>query len=589
MLNPLIGDYSPESRNLSLTSKILKGTFTLLLCLVLVFGVTIAPTQAATYTRYEAHSPEGQKNLKSLQIALAKMRALGCQDPRSWYYQGAIHWVPTTNGDITGLKEDNPLCPYYPGFTDQDKMDIQEKEALVANAVNELLEAAPRDEASRVGNFLQESKELTNLITSKAAGKLLASWDNCTHADNQAEQSSVVHFLPWHRLFIYHFEKIVRDLSGNPDFSLPYWGYIGLFDNELPDQKLLTMPVELREPSNTSENSLYETARLSSLQAGQPIEEGFANQYLLDAVEGLRRQNVYIDFDSEIDQAPHGLMHVYIGGATNNETFFNPIYNRDDENGLMTNVPSAGFDPVFWLHHSNIDRLWAQWTKETGVLVTEQELAKVSWPYQFFEPDGTIKGYTMPEVSEIIYNLDYNFDDVAILSPETYLAPSRISSNITAQTTKTLLGVQQVQETVGTDRILTETVPLRTNLVRPLESLRSINREAVPATQPNYTLEVKVAYTGRPTGIYEVYLNLPNEEAMSDIDTYFAGVMSFFVLDSNRSRTKTFQFDITDELLQQTQTRRGVNPDAFSISIRKQGGSEDETLKVESVALYLQE
>lgn len=76
---------------------------------------------------------------------------------------------------------------------------------------------------------------------------------------------------------------------------------------------------------------------------------------------------------------------------------------------------------------------------------------------------------------------------------------------------------------------------------------------------------------------------------MIDIDTYFAGVMSFFVLGSAQSRTKTFQFDITDELLQQTQTRRGVNPDEFSISIRKLGGAEDETLEVKSVALYLQE
>ena len=65
--------------------------------------------------------------------------------------------------------------------------------------------------------------------------------------------------------------------------------------------------------------------------------------------------------------------------------------------------------------------------------------------------------------------------------------------------------------------------------------------------------------------------------------------MSFFVLDSDRPTTKTFQFDITDELLRQSQTRTGLNPDAVSISIRKQGGAEDETLKVESVALYLQE
>lgn len=546
MLNPLIGDYSPDSK-CSLTSKILKSSLTFIFCLMLVFGFTIAPIQAATYIRYEAHSAEGKADLASLQTALAKMRTLGCQDPISWYYQGAVHWIPTAEGAITGLQEDNPLCPYYSGFADQDEV----------------------------------------------VAKLLASWDNCTHGPNQAGQPSVVHFLPWHRLFIYHFEKIVRDLSGNPHFALPYWGYISLFDDALPDAELLTMPVELRD----SESSLYEAARLASLQAGEPINDRLAQQFLLDAVEGLRRQSVYLDFDRQINGAPHGFMHSYIGGAYNSETFFNPIYNRENENGLMANVPSAGFDPVFWLHHSNIDRLWAQWTKETGVLVTEQELAQVSWPYQFFEPDGTIKGYTMPEVSHITYALDYNYDDVPTLKPEPILTPPNTSYSLIAQASKkTLLGVQQVQETIDADNLLNQTIPLRTNLVNRIQSFRALDSGVAPFAQPNYTLEVKVTYTGRPTGIYEVYLNLPDNEntmrtqnAMKDISTYFAGGISFFVLESDRPTTKTFQFDVTNELLLQSQTGQEINPNEVSISIRKRGGSEDDDVKIESIALYLQE
>ena len=546
MLNSLIYNYSPGSK-FGLTSKILKSSLMFLFCLMLVFGFTIAPIQAATYTRYEAHSAEGKADLASLQTALAQMRALGCQDPISWYYQGAVHWIPTAQGSITGLQEDNPLCPYYSGFANQDEV----------------------------------------------VAKLLASWDNCTHAPNQAGQSSMVHFLPWHRLFIYHFEKIVRDLSGDDNFALPYWGYISLFDDALPDAELLTMPVELRD----SGSSLYEAARLASLQAGEPINETLAQQFLLDAVEGLRRQSVYLDFDRQIDGAPHGFMHSYIGGAYNGETFFNSIYNRDNENGLMANVPSAGFDPVFWLHHSNIDRLWAQWTNETGVLVTEQELAQVSWPYQFFEPDGTIKGYTMPEVSDITYDLDYNYDDVPTLKPESILTPPSNRSRLIAQAQKTLLGVQQVQETVDADHLLKQTIPLGTNLVNRIASFRSSNNARVaPFSQPHYTLEVKVTYTGRPTGIYEVYLNLPDNEntmrtenAMKDIKTYFAGGISFFVLESDRPTTKTFQFDVTNELLLQSQSRRGIDPNKVSISIRKQGGSEDDDVKIESIALFLQE
>jgi tyrosinase len=31
------------------------------------------------------------------------------------------------------------------------------------------------------------------------------------------------YFLPWHRKYILDFEKICRDLSGDPNIALPYW------------------------------------------------------------------------------------------------------------------------------------------------------------------------------------------------------------------------------------------------------------------------------------------------------------------------------------------------------------------------------
>jgi tyrosinase len=37
-------------------------------------------------------------------------------------------------------------------------------------------------------------------------------------------------FPPWHRLFVYRFEEIVRAIlkaEGDDDFTLPYWNYLG--------------------------------------------------------------------------------------------------------------------------------------------------------------------------------------------------------------------------------------------------------------------------------------------------------------------------------------------------------------------------
>ena len=577
-----------------------------LMIVAIAFSTTVSPAQADTSCeagiRYEAHSPCGQHNLESLEYALEIMKKMDCTDPLSWYYQGAIHWVPTADDDIvdndeilddnkiSGIKDSNPLCPYYSQFrlaaTKCTKDNYQDEEC--------------RKDTDRE--------------------KLLASWDNCTHARNQAGQSSKIHFLPWHRLYVYHFEKIVRQLSGNQDFGLPYWGYISLEDQQLPNNTFLTMPEEFRDDGS----SLYEEARYSRLKAGDPIQEDFGEESLLNSVEDLRRQTNYAKFSIIINNGPHGAMHDYVGGLCLSlklddkkkkkncdteigEKFYNPIYNRKDS-GLMAEIPSAGFDPIFWMHHGNIDRLWAEWTNETNVKVTEEQLEKVSWPYQFFEPDGSTKGYTMKDVVEAIYNPDYlqyryAEPDGGYLS---VLPPLLMTERVVPKKSRILLGDRQIQATI--DEVVTQVVPLKRNLrsqlLNRLRAVRSAAPDAVRLTQfsePNYLLEVEVTYTGRPRGNYEVYLNLPDDEAarqtaMTDIDTYFVGGMSFFVLDSDRPRTKTFLFDITDELLEQYdelleqyENSDELKINAPSISIVKQGGPADETLEVSSLAIYVQE
>ena len=121
---------------------------------------------------------------------------------------------------------------------------------------------------------------------------------------------------------MYHLEKIVRELSGNSDFALPYWGYISLNDTELPEEALLIAPEEFRKQkikaclyfngikfcsqSADELNSLYESSRYTPLQEGAPIDATFAKTRLLDPMEGLRRTKDYQSFNSGLDDGPHG-------------------------------------------------------------------------------------------------------------------------------------------------------------------------------------------------------------------------------------------------------------------------------------------
>ena len=47
------------------------------------------------------------------------------------------------------------------------------------------------------------------------------------------------------------------------------------------------------------------------------------------------------DFTSQLEDL-HNRVHVWVGGT-------------------MSEIPVAAFDPVFWAHHTMIDRLWAIW------------------------------------------------------------------------------------------------------------------------------------------------------------------------------------------------------------------------------------
>ena len=55
-------------------------------------------------------------------------------------------------------------------------------------------------------------------------------------------------------------------------------------------------------------------------------------------------------------------------------------------------LPTAGFDPIFSIHHSNIDRLWAEWScmpgKKWGTLPSDYWFNQRPW--FFFDTDGKV-------------------------------------------------------------------------------------------------------------------------------------------------------------------------------------------------------
>ena len=169
-------------------------------------------------------------------------------------------------------------------------------------------------------------------------------WGQCAHAS--------LFFLPWHRAYLAWFEGAVRKLTGDDSWGLPYWDYSNP-DN--PDAAFL--PVEFRVPTRTVDgdvvpNPLFDPTRNDGPIPAEDIdivpaliERRFVGGVPDVGFGGTDRERRFGDVES----APHNWVHVDIAG-------------------LMESPATAGQDPIFWLHHSNIDRLWEVWLSIPGSL-----------------------------------------------------------------------------------------------------------------------------------------------------------------------------------------------------------------------------
>jgi tyrosinase len=225
-------------------------------------------------------------------------------------------------------------------------------------------------------------------------------------------------FLPWHREFTYRFEEALQSVA--PNVTIPYWDWTDpraldvIFQPDFLGSRgegTVNIPgagVFQGGPvaGNFSEASgwvlnndinidLLGNRRGTSLQrflqtvptTEYPIPQADVDrilsydsydeyQYRLPSEGNPNNRNLYTKpsfrpalegWFREDDQGnlqPGFYMHNYIHGLVGGQTIagFDPL-GRPNVTGLLgtMNFSSSPYDPVFWLVHSNMDRLWTQW------------------------------------------------------------------------------------------------------------------------------------------------------------------------------------------------------------------------------------
>ncbi|POF31041.1 tyrosinase family protein [Roseibium marinum] len=204
-------------------------------------------------------------------------------------------------------------------------------------------------------------------------------------------------FLPWHRGYLAAFEALTADwiaAQGGPDdWALPYWNYL---DSQNQDARKIPAEFLADKLPDGTDNPLSAASR-GGLQVLGPMPRIGIPDINLDAqsidiytavAPGVLGYGGPVSRFAQqgnsfggIEANPHGPVHVMIGGVT---PTFQPA-------GWMTDPDYAALDPVFWLHHCNIDRLWEAWLSDPA---NSQEVSGIwkngPFPRQFLMP--TVSG-----------------------------------------------------------------------------------------------------------------------------------------------------------------------------------------------------
>jgi tyrosinase len=151
-------------------------------------------------------------------------------------------------------------------------------------------------------------------------------------------------FLPWHRAYVLDLERELQRID--PSVALPYWK----FDEPAP--KLFTRAF-LGVPN---------TVGTVQFDPGNPLEFWVTDQAL-----GIVRMP---RFNTNTSQAGgrNEAATLLLGGAGNLYTSFRDVMELNPHGsahtsfrGFISRIATAAKDPLFFLLHANVDRLWAKW------------------------------------------------------------------------------------------------------------------------------------------------------------------------------------------------------------------------------------
>lgn len=160
------------------------------------------------------------------------------------------------------------------------------------------------------------------------------------HLEHVGEAHGVAGFFPWHRLLVVAWENRLRELV--PNVTVPYWEWSSDWADPLSASIFKLIPV--KAGPNGDCKYRRNVPNRHCLTRNYTVKD-FTTFYSHSTIERVLKESASFEqLWRQLEPAPHGIVHAAIGGP----------------GGDMTQMHSPN-DAIFWLHHANMDRMWAAW------------------------------------------------------------------------------------------------------------------------------------------------------------------------------------------------------------------------------------
>ena len=152
-------------------------------------------------------------------------------------------------------------------------------------------------------------------------------------------------FLPWHRVYLAIFDNHMRLCGYNG--SMPYWDTA--FDSQAPEESPIWLSFGGNKPitcltingNQWNSNYPYRHCVSRSFNANS-LQQQIGNPFSRSQMQLTMENTIFANFTASLEGFPHKAVHVALGGD-------------------MNSFDTSPNDPIFFLHHRNLDNYWAKW------------------------------------------------------------------------------------------------------------------------------------------------------------------------------------------------------------------------------------